>query len=170
MGEARRKRLRGDERKGVMWLDMLGRSFGQAVGLLEGRLADDKYLKRDVGMMRHICMRLMKQALAGETDDVAAQILRQSRDFELHLARVAAVKQHEEVTMPLEDEWQLIHICLESRCKICMKTDAECRACEIRRLLLRYVEEPDPGLMGCGFMGCDLSDADRSRMGKQKRL
>lgn len=165
-----RKRLRSDERKAIMHLDMLGRSFGTAIGMMESRLEGVPYVKRDIGMLKYICMRLVSAALEDESADTVAQILRQSRDFELHLERVSPVRRYEECVMPLEDEWQFVHICLESRCGICMKTDAEARNCEIGRLLRRYVDEPDPGLMGCGFMGCDLSDGDGLRMNKQKRL
>ena len=51
---------------------------------------------------------------------------------------------------------------------MCLKTDAECKACKIRKLLRKYCDEPDPGLMSCGFRGCDMGDS--AKINRQERL
>lgn len=85
------------------------------------------------------------------------------------LERRSVVKKMEEVVMPMDDEWQFIHITLDSRCGICLKTSSECRDCKVRALLRRYVDEPEPEISGaCGFMGVDLSDS--KKLNRQERL
>lgn len=170
--EYKKRRLRNEERLAVMQLDMLGRSFETAVSALGGRFEQVKNVKRDVGMMKYICNRLVRAAL--ETDpgvpgEIAAQIMRQSRDFRFALERISPVRKMEECVMTLEDEWKLIHITLDSRCKICLKTGEECRKCEVRKLLRKFVDEPEPGsLTECGYMGCDLSDS--KKLNRQERI
>lgn len=170
--EYKKRRLRNEERLAVMQLDMLGRSFEDAVRALGGRLANVKNVKRDLGMMRYICNRLVRATL--ETDpgvpgEIAAHILRQSRDFRFSLERISPVRKMEECVMTLEDEWKLIHITLDSRCGICLKTGEECRRCKVRALLRKFVDEPEPGsLTECGYQGCDLSDS--KKLNRQERL
>ena len=170
--EYKKRRLRNEERLAVMQIDMLGRSFEDAVRALGGRLEKVKGVKRDLGMVRYICDRLIKETL--ETDpgvpgEIAAQIIRQSRGFRLSLERISPVRKMEECVMTLEDEWKLIHITLDSRCGICLKVGEECRRCEVRKLLRKFVDEPEPGsLTECGYQGCDLSDS--KKLNKQKRI
>lgn len=167
--EYKNRRLRNEERLAVMKLDMLTRSFGEAVCALENRLSGYKYAKRDLNCVLSICKKLVRISLGESPQDIAAQIIRQSRDYCLGLERRSVTRRQEEVVMPLKDEWQFIHITLESRCGICLKTPAECRDCKIRALLRRYADEPEPMIAGeCGYMGHDLSDS--SKMNKQERL
>lgn len=168
--EYARRTLRNEERQAVMHLDMLAGSFFNAVEKLRGRLKGDRNLNRDVGMMGWICKRLVREAIRDVEPDVARQILRQSRDYELGLTRKQVVQRHEEVIMPLEDEWQFVHIALESRCKTCLNDANGCRDCALRKLLRRYADEPEPGaLTPCGYMGLDVAD-NVKRMTKQERL
>lgn len=170
--EYKKRRLNNAERLAVMQIDMLARSFDNAIGVLEGRLSGVKGVKRDAGMLRYICRRLVREAIEtapGVPADIAAQILRQSRDFRFGLERISPVRKMEECVMTLEDEWQLIQITLDSRCKLCLKDGEECRRCKIRALLRKFVDEPEPGsLTECGYMGCDLSDS--KKLNKQERL
>ena len=169
--EYNRRRMSNEERAAIMHLDMLERSFGYCVEKLNRRLSGYKWARRDLGMMRSACRRVTEAAMEGCEDSMAAQILRQSRDFRLGLERTGPLRRSEEVVMPLEDEWQLIHICLESRCGLCLMEEGEVKQCKIRALLRRYCDEPEPGtLRGCGYQGCDLSDGSRQRMTKQERL
>lgn len=167
--EYKKRRLRNEERLAVMKLDMLTRSFGEAVCALENRLKGYKYTKRDLCMVVSVCKKLVREALGESPQDIAAQILRQSRDYCMGLERRSVVKKMEEVVMPMDDEWQFIHITLDSRCGICLKTSSECRDCKVRALLRRYVDEPEPEISGaCGFMGVDLSDS--KKLNRQERL
>lgn len=167
----KRRRMNNEERAAVMHLDMLSRSFEYCLGKLAGRLAGYRYLKRDAAMVKSVCGRLRDAALGENPGELEQQIVRQSRDYRLGLERVSPIRRAEEVVMPLEDEWQLIHICLESRCGLCMMTAGESATCKIRALLRRYCDEPEPGMLrGCGYQGCDLSDGSRTRMNKQERL
>lgn len=167
--EYKKRRLRNEERLAVMQLDMLTRSFGEAVCALENRLKGYKYTKRDPNCVLSICKKLVREALGESPQDIAAQIMRQSRDFRFALERISPVRKMEECVMTLEDEWKLIHITLDSRCKICLKTGEECRKCEVRKLLRKFVDEPEPGsLTECGYMGCDLSDS--KKLNRQERI
>lgn len=167
--EYAKKRLRNEERVAIMTMDMLARSFEHNVDQLSRRLEGVKNVKRDLGMIRYICDRLMRAAIGDSPAEIAEHLIRQSRDFQLGLERISPVRRMEEVVMPLEDEWQFVHICLESRCGLCLKTGEECRKCGVRKLLRKYVDEPEPGsLTECGFMGCDLGDS--KKLNKQERL
>lgn len=170
--EYKKRRLNNAERLAVMQLNMLSRSFADAISVLEGRLANVKGVKRDAGMLKYICNRLVRETLEtapGVPADIAAQIIRQSRDFRFGLERISPVRKMEECVMTLEDEWKLIQIALDSRCKLCLKSGEECRRCKIRALLRKFVDEPEPGsLTECGYMGCDLSDS--KKLNKQERL
>lgn len=167
--EYKAKRLTNEERLAIMSVDMIARSFEHNVGKLGRRLEGTKNVKRDLGMIRYICDRLLRAALGDSPQEIADHLIRQSRDFILGLERVSPVRRTEEVVMPLEDEWQFVHICLESRCGICLKTGEDCRRCGVRKLLRKYVDEPEPGsLTECGFMGCDLGDS--KKLNKQERL
>lgn len=170
--EYKKRRLSQAERMAVMQLDMLQRSFNDAVNALSDRLAGVKGVKRDIGLLNYICRRLVKEALTaapGAPEEIAAHILRQSRDFQFELKRISPVRKMEECVMPLEDEWNFVHIALDSRCGLCLKTGEECRKCKLRGLLRKYVDEPEPGSMTeCGFMGCDLSDS--KKLNKQERI
>lgn len=170
--EYKKRRLRNEERLAVMQIDMLGRSFEDAVHVLEERLARVRGVKRDLGMVRWICRRLVHEALntdPGVPEEIAAQIVRQSRDFRFGLERISPVRKMEECVMTLEDEWNLLQIVLDSRCGLCLKNGEECRRCKIRTLLRKFVDEPEPGsLTECGYMGCNLSDS--KKLNKQERL
>ena len=172
--EYAKKRLRNDERLAVIGMDMLSRSFAAAMAVLEPRLtaAGVKGIKRDMGMLRHICERMLNETLnsaPGVPEEVAAHLVRQSRDFRFALERIAPVRKQEEVVMPLEDEWQFIQIVLESRCAMCLKTPGEVRSCQLRKLLRKYADEPKPGAMTeCGFMNHILGDS--AKLNKQERL
>lgn len=169
--EYAKRRLKNEERLAVMTMDMLSRSFAENIEKLLPRLNANGVtgIKRDLGMMAHICKRFVKGALEGCPPDIAAQIIRQSQDFVMGLERRSPVRRMEECVMTLEDEWQLIHIVLESRCSICMKVGEECTRCGVRKLLRKFVDEPEPGIMTeCGYMGCDLGDSEK--LNKQERL
>ncbi len=168
--EYSRRRLRADERAAIMHLDMLARSFEYVAEKLSGRLQGYRTLKRDLGFIRWACKRITEKALEGAGEEMAEHLLRQSRDWRLGLERVSVQGRKDEVVMPMEHEWQLIHICLESRCSLCMLTDGECKTCPIRKMLRIYCDEPEPGsLHGCGFQGSDLNDNVKN-MNKPERL
>lgn len=170
--EYKKRRLNNAERLAVMQIDMLQHSFNNAVNALSGRLAGVKGVKRDIGMLNYICRRLVKEALTaapGVPCELAAHILKQSRDYQLRPERISPVKKMEECTMTLEDEWNFIHIALDSHCAICLKTGEECRKCKLRSILRKYTDEPEPGSMTeCGYMGRDL--ADNKKINKQERI
>ncbi len=168
--EEKRRRLRPEERAAIMHLDMLKKSYEYCAGQLQGRLGGYRYLKRDLGFMKHACNALIDEALKGEEPETADHIRRQSRDWRLGIERVSPVRRKDEVVMPIEDEWQMIHIVLESRCGLCLKGDGESAQCPIRKLLRKYCDEPESGtLRGCGYQGCDLNDNVKS-MNRPERL
>ena len=107
MGEYRdyadykKRRLNGDERLMIMMLDMIPRTFENAINILTARLQRDRYVKRDVGMVRSICRRLKDEALADQPADIEDIINRQSRDFRTSIERMAPVRKEEEVVMPM---------------------------------------------------------------------
>ena len=157
--EYSRRRLSNEERVAIMTIDLLTRSWEHSLSKLRGRLGEYKNLKRDLGFIKYSARKIIEAALEGTEDDIAAHLVRQSRDWRLGLERVGPTRRQEEVTMPLEDEWQMIHIVLESRCGLCMMTDGEARMCKIRKLLRKYCDEPEPQLLhGCGYQGTDLND------------
>ena len=168
----KKRRLRNEERLAVMQIDMLGRSFEDAVRALSDRLARVKGVQRDLGMVRWVCRRLVHEALntdPGVPEEIAAQIVRQSRAFRFGLERISPIRKMEECVMTLEDEWNMIQIVLDSRCGLCLKTGEECSRCGVRKLLRKFVDEPEPGVLTeCGYMGCNLSDS--KKLNKQERL
>ena len=167
--EYSKRRLREEERIGVMRLDAITRSFEAALEPLQGKLAGEKYLKRDVACAKKLIGKIRDAALKEVPQDARDVLLRQSRDYIVTVAKVQIERHMDEVVMPMKDEWQFVHIVLDSRCKICMATPGEARACEIRALLRRYTDEPEPLSAGeCGFMGCDMGDS--AKLNKQKRL
>lgn len=153
----RRSRLSQQERQGVMKLDMLTRSFEKATIDLAARLKGYKYLKRDLGAINGALVRIRKAAMEGVQEDIEKTILRQSWDYMMSIEKCSPIRRPGEIVMPMEDEWQLIELALSERCAMCLKTDAEARKCELRKLLRRYTNEPEPELSACGFMGRDLS-------------
>ena len=163
------RRLRPEERRGIMHMDMLSRSFRLAACDLGTRLADYKYLNRDLGTVQSVCRRLIEHAMENVEPEMRAQVLRQSRDYTLGLERIAAARREEEVVMPMSDEWQFVSIVLDSRCSVCLKSGAESRQCRVRALLRKYADEPDPGAMGCGYAGCQLSN-DATKINRQAKI
>jgi hypothetical protein len=167
--EYAKRRLRAEERMAILKLDMLSRSFGGAVDALEKKLEGVKGVKRDLGMMRHIITRFMEEALKEVPADQVAQLLRQSRDYRLSLERLNVNAHHDEYVIGQEDVWQMIHITLDARCSICLASGTEAKNCGVRKLLRKYMDEPDPGcLSGCGYAGVDV--ADSKLMNRQERL
>ena len=167
--EYARRRLRAEERMAILKLDMLSRSFGSVVDALDKKLEGVKGVKRDLGMMRHILTRFMEESLRDVPADQAAQLLRQSRDYRMSLERISAIPRPQEYVIGQEDVWQMIHITLDARCGICLKSGAEARNCGVRKLLRKYMDEPDPGcLTDCGYAGADVNDS--KFMNKQERL
>lgn len=153
----KRSRMSGMQRQGIMMLDMLTRSFDASVEVLEERLGGYKYARRDMGAVRAAIKRLREAALEGVEEDVRRTILRQSRDFRLGLERMSPIDRKQEMIVSMEDLWQMVNLAVEERCSMCMKTDAEARACPVRKLLRRYTNEPEPGLSSCGYMGSAMS-------------
>lgn len=144
-------RLREDERRGVMALDQLSRSFEVACERLGHKLADYKYLKRDIGQMHAICRRLMKEALKDVDPAMAMQIVRQSRDYVLDSVRKTVVPD-DEVILTEADLTTLLNIALEERCSYCMKNRGEADVCPTRKLMHKFVDEPEQGMMACGYV------------------
>ena len=93
--EYAKKRLRNEERIAVMTLDMLSRSFAEAVEALIGRIGQMPGFKRDLGMMRHICQRFVKEAVKDNPQELAEHIIRQSRDFIISVERRSPVRRME---------------------------------------------------------------------------
>lgn len=156
--EYRLSRMSNLERQGIMMLDMLSRSFAASYAPLAARIEKAyKWGKRDLGMIAGAIGRLKAAALSGVQEDIQQTIDRQSRDFVLGLERRSPVRKGQEIVMPIEDEWQLIQIAMTERCSVCVKDSAECRRCELRKLLRRYTNEPEPEFDTCGFMGFELS-------------
>ncbi len=151
----KKRRFRAEEREAVMELDALSRSLDGPVQRLEKRLSGLKYLKRDVGCVKRIIRKLHDEAIKEQPEDIKDILYRQSRDFVIRSVRVSVQPARDEVRMPLADEWQFIQIAIDSRCRICMNTPAECYQCKVRALLRRYVDGPTPVISGtCGYMGC----------------
>lgn len=167
--EYKRRRLKGEERLALMQLDMLARSFDAAANDLKDRLAGYKWMKRDLGLMRRTCMHLMEEAVRDVPRDALELVLRQSRDYRLGLVRWSPIRREEEIVMPLSDEWQFVDIAMSERCATCLKTEAESKACELRALLRRYVDEPDPEFMSCGYVGMQVGEC-KGRMNKPKKI
>ena len=153
----KRSRMSGMQRQGIMMLDMLTRSFDASVEVLEERLGGYKYARRDIGAVRSAIKRLREAAREGVEEDVRRTILRQSRDFRLGLERMSPIDRKQEMIVSMEDLWQMVNLAVEERCSMCMKTDAEARACPVRKLLRRYTNEPEPGMSSCGYMGSAMS-------------
>ena len=153
----KKSRMSGMQRQGIMMLDMLTRSFDASIDVLTDRLGAYKYARRDVGAVKAAIKRLREAALEGVEKDVRQTILRQSRDFRLGLERMSPIDRKQEMIVSMEDLWQMVNLAVEERCSMCMKTDAEARACPVRKLLRRYTNEPEPGLSSCGYMGSAMS-------------
>lgn len=163
------RNLDGLERSGLMDIDIVYRSFENALDRLSAKLADYKWLNRDRGMIRSTCERIMKHVLAKSDPDQFEHTVRQSRAFRITHERTVEPRRTEEVVMPIEDEWQFVSICLESRCQLCVKTGGECDQCKIRKMLARYVEEGDPGYNGCGYkMSAISGDSTRNAFNHQE--
>lgn len=163
------RRLRPEERRGIMHMDMLSRSFRLAACDLGRRLDGYRWLNRDLGMVQSACRRIIEHAAQGTDRGALEQVLRQSRDYALGLERIAVARKEEEVVMPMQDEWQLISIVLDARCAVCLKGGAESRQCRVRALLRKYADEPDPGALGCGYAGCQLSN-DGEKINRQEKI
>lgn len=156
------------ERSGLMDIDMVYRSFENALDRLSAKLADYKWLNRDRGMIRSTCERIIKHVQSKSDPDQFEHTVRQVRSFRITHERTAEPRRGEEVVMPVEDEWQFVSICLESRCQLCIKTGGECDQCKIRKMLARYVEENDPGYMDCGYKMTEL-DRESKKHGFNKQ-
>ena len=164
-------RIRAEERISIMALGMLGDAFEYYLSGLTKRYerAEYKYVKRDLGLMRAAFKRLWNEALKGVDDASRRHLILQTRDYEIRAVRNSVTKDKETVTMSLEDEWQFVQIAVESRCSICMATGVECRDCGVRKLLRRYIGEPECGVLSeCGYQGCVVND--HAKLNKQERL
>ena len=161
-------RLRPDERLGVMHMDMLSRSFDVAIRDLGHKLDGYPNLEAEIEAMHTICLNMVAYALKDQDDGIKKVVLRQSRDFVIGLERRSPINKEQEVIMPISDEWQFVNIVLDSRCRTCLLTGAEAAQCQVRRLLRKYSDEPDPGFGHCGFVGCTVGQ--NSSMNEQKPI
>ena len=166
-----KKRLNNDERQGVMTLDMLTRSFDAAMGFLDRRFADYKYLKRDLGLLKSALHSLLNHLAKTVDADSIEVCRRQSRDYRIGIERWTPVKRPSEIGMSAEEEHMLFRLALEERCKTCLKSGREYKECELRRLCLKYLEVPeDEGIYeGCEFAGYEINPAPE-RYNKPKEL
>lgn len=144
-------RLHEDERRGIMALDQLSRSFEVACERLDRKLTGYKYLKRDVGQVQALCRRLMREAIKDVDPVMALQIARQSRDYVLDSVRRTVVPKGE-VILAEPDLSDLLDAVLSERCQYCMKNQGEADVCPTRKLIHKFVDEPDPGMMTCGYV------------------
>lgn len=90
--EPRKKRLNTEERQGVMTLDLLTRSFDAAMGFLDKRFADYKYMKRDLGLIKSALHSLLNHLAKTVDADSIEVCRRQSRDYRIGLERWTPVK------------------------------------------------------------------------------
>lgn len=166
-----KKRLNTEERQGVMTLDMLTRSFDAAMGFLDKRFADYKYLKRDLGLIKGALHRMLAHLARTVDIDSIEVCRRQSRDFRIGIERWTPIKRPNEIIMLAEEEHMLFRLALEERCKMCLKSGREYKECELRRLCLKYLQAPeDEGVYeGCEFAGYELNPAPE-RYNRPKEL
>lgn len=165
-----RRNPSAEERQGIMQLDMMMRSFNTAFGRLENRMKGYKYTARDLGMINGALKRMLHYLHGTMGEDISDIINRQSRDYRLTVERWTPVRRQEEVVMPLEDEWLLINLALKERCNICVLSGRKCRECNLRRLLNKYLSEPEGSKFeDCGFKSTELY-ADEKRMNKHREL
>lgn len=159
--DGQKKRLTADERQGVMTLDMLTRSFDSAMGLLERRFADYRYLKRDLGLIKGALHRMLAHLARTVDADSIEVCRRQSRDYRIGIERWTPVRRQDEVVLLAEEEHMLFRLALEERCKTCLKSGREYRECELRRLCLKYLQTPETGdrYDECEFAGYELNPA-----------
>lgn len=168
--EQKKKRPNADERQGIMTIDMMTRSFDVAFGYLKKRMEGYRYTKRDLGQIRGALKRLLNYAYESMGEDFKDILNRQSRDYVLTVERRGSIRREQEIVMPLEDEWLLINLALEERCHMCILSGRECRECKLRRLLNKYVSEPEESeFEGCGFQNVELC-TDTTRMNKQEKV
>lgn len=149
-----KNRLRPEERMGVMHMDLLTRSFNVAIKDMGAKLEGYPNLYAEIEAVRTTCRNLVEYALKDQPPDTRDIILRQSRDFVISMERRSPVKKELEVVMPIGDEWQFVQVVLDSRCAVCLKSAAEAEGCQVRKLLRKYSDEPEPGFAACGFTGC----------------
>lgn len=162
--EYKAKRLTPDERSGVMQLDMMIRGFAGAISDCGARLASYKWLKRDVGLVVSTLERLIKIATQDGDPEIMAHLLKQSRDYQLAVVKRAALPQahHDTIAMPIEDMRDFVGAMVHDNCELCIKRGGECTQCEVRRLLHKYVDEPDPGYLECGYSTCHQTEEKKS--------
>ncbi len=151
--EYKAKQLSSDERSGVMQLNMMVKCFTSAVEDCGARLANYKYLKRDTGMVVAAIKRLVKLAIQDADPEIMAHLLRQSRDYVMIVIKRSCKPQqyHDEIVMPLDDMRDFVGAMIHDNCELCIKRGGECSQCDVRRLLHKYVSEPDPGYLECGY-------------------
>lgn len=154
------KRLRPEQRLGIMHIDMLSRSLQAAVDDLGNKLDGYENLEGDIKTVEDIYRRMVAYALKDQPKDTASIILRQSRDFTISLERRSPIRKEQEVVMPISDEWQFVNIALESRCRMCLMSAPEAQHCPVRALLRKYADEPEPGFAACGYIGCVVGQND----------
>ena len=162
-------RLRAEERYAIMTLDKLVPVFEVQAKRLEDRIKRNgyRYTKRDVGMVRWAIMRLYREALKDVDPELQHHMLLQKRDYDIQMVRTRVVKDETVHVVPLGDMWQMVQVVIDRECKWCLKTEGECKSCGLRKMLRKYVPEPE-GESGCGYKFAILSDEGK-RSG-QKRL
>lgn len=155
-----KNRMDGRERLAVMEVGMLPDFYdGIFAHIPEERMSRVPGLKRDLKCCRALCDKAYRGLIATAPEGTAEMIRTQVRGYEWRVERKSPIDPPASQYVPMADIHMLIDSLFEHECSLCMRTGNDAKLCQYRKMLRKYVDEPEPAFAGdCGYTGAKLSD------------
>lgn len=160
--EYRKRVPTGKEKTAMMRFAMNAKSMDEAIDDFAERLGDYKYLKRDRAMIMSRVEAILSAGAKDIPQDIMQVIQRQAMGYELRLVKKTGMQTGSNVVMSIEDLDGFASVIIGNECAMCMKDGKDKRECEYRKLMRRYIEEPQPRYRdGCGYQTIDVNEVEK---------
>lgn len=156
----KKRRLCAEERTALGSIGAISQGLDGYLETLRGRLesAGYRYVNRDKGMLIKTLERLYLKASETVPEDLMQQYERHYRGawYGVVCHGAKAVKEDYEVIIPESDLVMMADLVLHGHCTTCLKEGNDANTCPTRKMLRRYIDEPEPLYMHCGYAGKEM--------------
>lgn len=145
-------KLRQEERIAIMIISMVDTALETQFQKLDRKLSDCKAFKRNRGMLKYILRDITTHVLKDQPTDVIRHLLRQANDYCIDLRLKGPIREiNDDIVMPRDTLRRFLDYIICDHCATCLATPEEAAKCELRRLLINYIDEPDTQFDTCGY-------------------
>lgn len=150
--EYAKKRMNSQTRLAVMKLGMVPDYIARFEQEIGERGEQVPRFGRDLKTARTLITKVYNSLIETAPDGTKEMIDKQVRSYVWYADLQRAAVPEDSMVISMENYWQMVGLVLSERCRYCTKEAGERKTCEARRLLRKYINEPEPTYAGeCGY-------------------